>query len=56
MKELDDCYVLTDEGCLWPGNISRMFFSDEQIRKHNVSFFQSVINKDNPYNQDKMGI
>ncbi|GAE88498.1 MULTISPECIES: coproporphyrinogen-III oxidase family protein [Acetivibrio] len=56
VKELDDCYVLTDEGCLWPGNISRMFFSDEQIRKHNVSFFQSVINKDNPYNQDKMGI
>ena len=51
-----DKYVLTDEGCLWPGNISRLFFSEGQIEKHNVSFFKSVINKDNPYNQDKMGI
>ncbi len=56
VKESADAFELTDEGCIWPGNISRLFFSNLQIEKHNSSFFESVVRNDNPYNQDKMGI
>lgn len=47
---------LTDEGKVWPGNISTLFFNQKQRRKNNISFLNAYKHKENPYNQDKMGI
>jgi oxygen-independent coproporphyrinogen-3 oxidase len=47
---------LTDEGKIWPGNISALFFNEKQRRKSNISFLNAYKYKENPYNQDKMGI
>ncbi|HVG20372.1 MAG TPA: coproporphyrinogen-III oxidase family protein, partial [Blastocatellia bacterium] len=47
---------LTDEGKVWPGNVSELFFNGKQRLRRNVSMLSAFKNKENPYNQDRMGV
>lgn len=47
---------LTDEGKVWPGNISELFFSDRDRLRRNNAMLSAFREKENPYNQDHMGI
>ncbi len=54
---IDDEYVrLTDEGKIWPGNISEMFFNDTQRSRRSRTILSALRHKENPYNQDHMGV
>jgi len=48
--------VMTNQGMIWAGNISRLFFSPEQKAKMTRAHLFSLRNKLNPYNQDLIGI
>lgn len=47
---------LTDEGLTWPGNVSELFFSAKQRTRRNRAMLNAFKNKENPYNQDRMGV
>jgi oxygen-independent coproporphyrinogen III oxidase len=51
-----DTIRLTDEGWIWPGNVSELFFNRTQRLRRNRSMLQAFKNKENPYNQDRMGV
>lgn len=54
----DDCqyYKLTRKGKIWAGNISYFFYSDTEKLRIKQSFYASLKNNVNPFNQDKMNI
>jgi oxygen-independent coproporphyrinogen-3 oxidase len=47
---------LTREGSVWPGNVSELFFSDKQRARRNKTMLHVLRNRENPYNQDRMGV
>src|SRR4030095_9019353 len=47
---------LTDEGKVWPGNVSELFFNGRQRLRRNTSMLNAFRHKENPYNQDHMGV
>jgi oxygen-independent coproporphyrinogen III oxidase len=47
---------LTDEGFLWPGNVSELFFSPKQKKRRMNTMLSVLKNKENPYNQDHLGV
>lgn len=49
-----DVISLTEKGILWAGDISYMFYSEEEQRRFYLSYYHSIKNKKNPFNQDKM--
>jgi coproporphyrinogen III oxidase-like Fe-S oxidoreductase len=51
-----DRVILTETGRVWAGNLQRLFFSDAEREKEARSLFSALKNKDNPYNQDAMGV
>jgi oxygen-independent coproporphyrinogen-3 oxidase len=51
-----DRLALTKEGRIWAGNIQRLFFSEAERQKEGRSLFSALKKKDNPYNQDSMGV
>jgi len=55
-KEDNEYLYLTEEGKAWPGNISLLFFNEKQRNKRATSFIDALKYKENPYNQDRMGI
>lgn len=54
---MDEEYIrLTEEGKIWPGNISELFFSDNQRTRRSRAMLNALRHKENPYNQDHMGV
>ncbi len=51
-----DRLALTDEGIVWSGNISAYFIGEDRWNTYINSFFKSLREKTNPYNEDYMGI
>lgn len=51
-----DKLFLTDEGIVWSGNISAYFIGEDRWNTYINSFFKSLREKTNPYNEDSMGI
>lgn len=51
-----NCYKLTLKGKLWAGEISNIFYAPEEVEKIKKSFYYSLKNKKNPFNQDEMNI
>lgn len=51
-----DYLRLTDEGRMWPGNVSELFFNRTQRSRRNRAMLNAFRNKENPYNQDRMGV
>ena len=47
---------LTEEGTAWPGNISELFFNAKQRARRTRAMLQALRFKENPYNQDRMGV
>jgi oxygen-independent coproporphyrinogen-3 oxidase len=47
---------MTREGLVWAGNISRLFFSQEQRAKMTRAHLYALRHKVNPYNQDTVGV
>jgi oxygen-independent coproporphyrinogen-3 oxidase len=47
---------LTDEGFLWPGNVSELFFSQNQRKRRMNAMLKALKHKENPYNQDHLGV
>lgn len=47
---------LSQEGKLWAGNISELFFNPRQRGRRARAMLQALRHKENPYNQDRMGI
>jgi oxygen-independent coproporphyrinogen-3 oxidase len=56
IEETCDGYRLTDKGLLWTGNISKLFFSHDEELKMTKSFFYTLKDGRNPYNQDYTGV
>lgn len=54
--ENNDEYKLSKRGIMWAGDISQLFFADEEIAKSRKSVYYSLKNNTNPFNQDKMNI
>lgn len=53
----DGQYIhLTDEGLLWPGNVSELFFNPKQRARRTRAMLSALKNKENPYNQDRTGV
>lgn len=48
--------VLTEEGKIWSGNISQYFISKKRWGEYMSVFFNSYKHKNNPYNEDDMGV
>jgi len=55
-KWSDDVLMLTEEGAVWSGNISAYFIGNERWNTYMKSFFTSIKEKTNPYNEDFTGI
>lgn len=51
-----DTLKLTEEGIVWAGNIAAHFISEERWNTYMSSFFQSVRDKTNFYNEDDTGM
>lgn len=51
-----DQIVLTEEGKIWSGNISQYFISKKRWNEYMSVFFNSYKHKNNPYNEDDMGV
>ena len=51
----DKTVALTEEGVFWSGNISTLFFDEENWKIYMQSFVHAARKKVNPYNEDKMG-
>ena len=47
---------LTEEGAVWPGNVSELFFNAKQRSRRTRAMLHALRNKENPYNQDVMGV
>jgi coproporphyrinogen III oxidase-like Fe-S oxidoreductase len=47
---------LTEEGKVWPGNVSDLFFNAHQRARRTRSMLHAFRSKENPYNQDHMGV
>jgi coproporphyrinogen III oxidase-like Fe-S oxidoreductase len=47
---------LTAEGRVWVGNIQRLFFSNNELRREREAMFEALRGHVNPYNEDRMGI
>ncbi len=47
---------LTDEGKVWPGNVSELFFNERQRLRRGRVMLSAFQHGENPYNQDRMGI
>lgn len=47
--------LLTQKGVFWSGNISTLFFDQENWKMYMQSFLHASREKVNPYNEDKMG-
>ena len=56
LVENNDEYKLSKRGIMWAGDISQLFFADEEIAKSRKSVYYSLKNNTNPFNQDKMNI
>lgn len=54
--EHNDRYELSRLGIMWAGDISKLFFADEEIEKNKKSVYYSIKNNTNPFNQDKMNM
>jgi oxygen-independent coproporphyrinogen-3 oxidase len=53
----DGRYIrLTDEGLMWPGNVSELFFNPKQRTRRARAILNALKNKENPYNQDLIGV
>ncbi len=48
--------VLTKKGKLWAGDISFLFYTPDEKKKLQTSFYYSLKNKKNPFNQDDMNV
>jgi oxygen-independent coproporphyrinogen-3 oxidase len=55
-KRDNDELCLTEQGKLWAGNISYLFYTDREIRRLQKSFYCSLTHGTNPFNQDRMNI
>jgi oxygen-independent coproporphyrinogen III oxidase len=55
-QEDDERITLTDEGFLWPGNVSELFFSAKQRKRRINAMLNALKYKENPYNQDRLGV
>lgn len=55
-EEDDERIRLTDEGFLWPGNVSELFFSSKQRQRRINAMLNALKYKENPYNQDRVGV
>jgi oxygen-independent coproporphyrinogen-3 oxidase len=53
---IGDTLTLTEEGILWAGNIAAHFISEEHWNSYMNSFFHSVREKTNFYNEDDTGM
>ena len=47
---------LTNSGRLWSGNISTLFISNKDWKTYLKIFLNAIKEKNNPYNEDKMGV
>lgn len=56
LKYEKDTLALTEEGKVWAGNISYMFYSDQELKRVQTSFYQALRNNKNPFNQDYMNV
>lgn len=56
MWDNDVLRLKADKGFIFAGNVADYFTSDEQHEKYMKGFFDCLVNKSNPYNQDSMGI
>lgn len=56
VKKKDSNLELTEKGMLWSGNISAYFIGEKRWNAYLTSFLQSMREKTNPYNEDKMGV
>lgn len=54
--ETKDKIILTELGALWVGDISNLFLDGESKSKQMKIYFDAMKYKENPYNQDKMGV
>jgi oxygen-independent coproporphyrinogen-3 oxidase len=55
-KRENDELRLTEQGKLWAGNISYLFYTDREIKRVQRTFYSSLTNCTNPFNQDRMNI
>ncbi len=54
--ESEDMLTLTELGALWVGDISNLFLDDDSRSKQMKIYFDAMKYKENPYNQDKIGV
>lgn len=56
IKETESYLELTDSGRLWSGNISTLFMLNKDWKTYLKIFLNAIKEKNNPYNEDKMGV
>lgn len=56
LKEEGDILSITEEGKVWVPNIQRLFYNKDQRKKELQTIYYSAKYKENPYNQDTMGV
>lgn len=56
VERSSDELVLTTEGKLWAGNISYLFYTNQERKKLQKSFYYSLTHHTNPFNQDRMNV
>lgn len=56
MTETGDKILLTKLGSLWVGDISNLFLDAESKVKQMKIYFDAMKYRENPYNQDKIGV
>lgn len=55
-KRDNDELHLTEQGKLWAGNISYLFYTDQEIKRVQKTYYSTLIHRTNPFNQDHMNI
>ena len=56
MKWHGDDLILTRKGIMWAGDIQNYLSNPKEKSRDNSAFLKAILNKQNPYNQDSMGI